>query len=115
MNTKGSAAVFRVVDLERALRFYTGVLGFAETFRYGAGYAGVEHGEVQIHFATDTHKMPPGKSQVYVFCDDVDAYYAEIVGKGAVVPNAPQSHAYGMRDFDLADPDGNLLTFGMES
>jgi hypothetical protein len=27
----------------------------------------------------------------------------------------PQDYAYGMRDFDVADLDGNQLTFGMET
>jgi beta-keto acid cleavage enzyme len=25
----------------------------------------------------------------------------------------PRNHAHGMRDFDVSDPDGNQLTFGM--
>jgi hypothetical protein len=31
------------------------------------------------------------------------------------VIKAPQDYAYGMRDFDVVDLDGNHLTFGMES
>jgi hypothetical protein len=31
------------------------------------------------------------------------------------VIKAPENYAYGMRDFDVVDPDGNQLTFGMES
>jgi uncharacterized glyoxalase superfamily protein PhnB len=36
-------------------------------------------------------------------------------GRGANVLKPPQDYAYGMRDFDVADPDGNHLTFGMET
>jgi hypothetical protein len=41
--------------------------------------------------------------------------HAELVERGAKVIKAPQDYAYGMRDFDLVDLDGNRLTYGMES
>ena len=33
----------------------------------------------------------------------------------ATVLKAPQDYAYGMRDFDITDLDGNQITFGKES
>jgi uncharacterized glyoxalase superfamily protein PhnB len=48
-----------------------------------------------------------------VFVDDVDALHADLAARGANVLKPPQDYAYGMRDFDVADPDGNQLTFGM--
>jgi uncharacterized glyoxalase superfamily protein PhnB len=44
-----------------------------------------------------------------------DALYEELKGRGAKVLNVPKDYAYGMRDFDVADLDGNELCFGMES
>ena len=50
-----------------------------------------------------------------MFVKDVDAVHAELVERGAKVIKAPQDYAYGMRDFDLVDLDGNRITYGMES
>jgi uncharacterized glyoxalase superfamily protein PhnB len=46
---------------------------------------------------------------------DVDSLHAELTARGAKVVKPPQDYDYGMRDFDVLDPDGNQLTFGMES
>jgi hypothetical protein len=34
---------------------------------------------------------------------------------GAKVLKAPADYDYGLRDFDVADLDGNMIFFGMES
>lgn len=115
MITKGSATTFHVSDLEAALAYYTGVLGFSERFRFG-DYAGVEHGEVQIHLSgpQSMNKRQVGQGSIYIFCDDVDDYYAEITEKGAKAQAEPKDYEYGMRDFVVEDPDGNLVGFGQE-
>jgi catechol 2,3-dioxygenase-like lactoylglutathione lyase family enzyme len=110
-----AATTFTVSDLEAALRFYLEVLGFEEDFRFG-NYAGIKMGGVKLHLsqAGNPNSKPPGSGSVYVFCDEVDDYYAEIVAKGAVPQNPPKDYEYQMRDFVVADPDGNLVGFGME-
>ena len=35
--------------------------------------------------------------------------------RGARVLKAPADQPYGLRDFDVADLDGNMLFFGMET
>ena len=116
METKGSATCFRVTDLDRALEWYTRVLAFTEHFRFG-DYAGIRHGEVTIHLAGRSvpNARIPGQGSIYIFCDDVDAWFGEITGRGAVPQAPPKDYGYGMRDFVLTDPDGNLIGFGQES
>jgi uncharacterized glyoxalase superfamily protein PhnB len=45
----------------------------------------------------------------------VDALHRELKSRGAKIVNEPRDYPYGMRDFDVQDPDGNSLCFGMES
>jgi catechol 2,3-dioxygenase-like lactoylglutathione lyase family enzyme len=114
----GAATVFAVRDVARSIEHYRDVLGFRVEFTYGepVSYAGVERGGVLLFLqaAADTAR-PPGQGAVYVFADDVDGLYAELTSRGARIVKAPRTYDYGMRDFDVHDPDGNQLCFGMES
>lgn len=115
MKTQGSATTFHVSDVDASLKYYTEVLGFTEPFRFG-DYAGVEHGEVQIHLSGPgaTNKKIVGQGSLYIFCDDVNAYHAEIAARGARIQAPPRDYEYGMRDFVAEDPDGNQVAFGQE-
>jgi uncharacterized glyoxalase superfamily protein PhnB len=54
----------------------------------------------------------PGSGAIYIFCDEVDAYFADITACGAATDSPPKNYPYGMRDFIARDPDGNQLSFG---
>jgi catechol 2,3-dioxygenase-like lactoylglutathione lyase family enzyme len=116
MKTFGSATTFHVSDLDASLKYYTEVLGFSERFRFG-DYAGVEYQDIQIHLSGPkaTNKKAVGQSGIYIFCDDVDAYYTEVTAKGAKAQAAPKDYDYGMRDFVIEDPDANLIGIGQET
>lgn len=109
--------VLHVTDLEAAIAFFTTVLGFSEEFRYQDIYAGVTLGKVTFHLAKGSgpFERPIGGANVYIYLEkpqDVDAYYAEILAKGARVAAPPHDYPYGMRDFAAFDSDGNVITFG---
>lgn len=115
MKTHCAATVFSVSDLERALKFYTEVLGFEVDFTFGS-YAGIKCGSVLLHItqAENPHTERIGRGNVYIFVDEVDKYYKTITAKGAKTKDEPKNWPYHMRDFIAYDPDGNQLTFGME-
>ena len=50
-----------------------------------------------------------GSFEVYV--EDADALYAELVANGAQIEGPPISHPWGLRDFKVADLEGNRITF----
>jgi uncharacterized glyoxalase superfamily protein PhnB len=109
------ASVFQVASVEAALRYYQEVLGFSEEFRFG-DYAGVKRGEACVHLCGHgVHQRPVGGGSIYVLCDEVDNYYAEIKRKGARLKTEPKDFDYGMRDFMALDLDGNHLAFGCET
>ena len=110
----GAATIFSVRDLAASVAHYRDVLGFTVTFQYGepAFYACLCRDEVAIHLRAGTG-WPPGNGAIAVFVKDVDALHAELIARGAKVLKPPRDYDYGMRDFDVADPDGNQLTFGM--
>lgn len=114
----GAATVFVVADIVKSLAYYRDALGFQVTFQYGEPlfYACLCRDEVALHLlAAGKTKQLSGHGGICVFVKDVDAIHAELVERGAKVIKPPQDYAYGMRDFDLVDLDGNRLTYGMES
>jgi catechol 2,3-dioxygenase-like lactoylglutathione lyase family enzyme len=113
----GSTAVLTVKDIEASLAYYRDKLGFDIAFEYGnpTFYAGLCSGKVTLHLisASQTPRQP-GHGAVTIDVDDVDAVHADLVKRGAKVLKEPKDYDYGMRDFDVADLDGNMIFFGME-
>ena len=114
----GAATVFVVADIAKSTGHYRDVLGFTVTFEYGTPtfYVCLCRDEVALHLlaASETSRLP-GNGGLCVFVRDVDAVHAELAARGASILKPPQNYDYGMRDFDVVDPDGNQLTFGTGS
>ena len=108
-----------VEDLERALTFFTDILGFETRFRV-ANYAYV-HRETtgfRILEQTGNDGAPPGNRRFAYYIDvrDVDQLYAELKPKLDTLPQGdvygPVDQTYGQRELLVLAPDGNLLAFG---
>jgi uncharacterized glyoxalase superfamily protein PhnB len=107
----GASAVLRVANLDAALKFYREVLGFEIEFQYD-DYAGLSLDHAGLHLSLALSGKPQGAGAVYVFCEEVDAYFGTIRARGATPEREPADQVYAMRDFSVCDPDGNRLTFG---
>jgi catechol 2,3-dioxygenase-like lactoylglutathione lyase family enzyme len=116
--------ILRVADAARAEAFYVGTLGFAVEFRYAAGpagpvYLGISLDGQQVHLSTFGGDSAIGAA-VYVYVEDVDALFRRFQAAGFTTPGRPASpvedsptdQTWGMREFYLRDPDGNVLRFG---
>ena len=115
---RSSTTVMTVKNVLESLAYYRDKLGFDVAFEYGKPtfYVGLCSGEVTLHLiAADRTPRQPGHGAVSIFVDDVDALHDELVKRGAKVLKAPKDYDYGLRDFDVADLDGNMIFFGMES
>jgi len=117
MIVQAYAPIFHVTQLEAALDFYVGTLGCRETFRVGS-YAGLELGPLRLHLAARDEvageHRPIGGGSLYIFCDSVEALFEHLAASGATLLRRPEDSHYGMREMAIADPDGNMLVFGME-
>ncbi|WOC12005.1 VOC family protein [Gordonia sp. MP11Mi] len=59
-----------------------------------------------------TFTTPVGSTSVYVVVADPDAVYASATGLGARLVRDMAEEDYGSRGFSIADPEGNLWSFG---
>jgi catechol 2,3-dioxygenase-like lactoylglutathione lyase family enzyme len=109
-------------DLDATLAFYER-LGFENA---GAApsewnYLIIRRGTVQLHFYGAREVDPlTTSSSCYVFTDDADALYDawNAIGissdptTGSRLAGPPVDTDYGMREFALVDPSGNLVRVG---
>lgn len=97
-----------VSDLQRALGYYQGPLGFTLQWMYEAhGFASVIRDGVRVFLR---RQDPPFEALVCNFyVDDVDALHASLAAAGARIMSAPQDRPWGTREFAFIDPDTNLF------
>ena len=102
----------KVGNIHEAADFYTTKLGFTLRFFWGdpTDMAGVNLGNVSMHlFQREEHI---GKSDVYFEIDNVDELYEFHLSNGVENFGPPKNKPYGMRDYHVRDPYGNILGFG---
>ena len=108
------AAIFEVRDFAEALAFYTDKLGFEVGWTWGepVSYASVCRDRVEINFGEPQEGQTISPSSVYIAISNIDAYHARLAARGVEIAVPIGDRAYGMRDFTVADPSGNRLSFG---
>ena len=106
--------VLSVDDLERTLQYYVERLDFGVSWRWGepAVRAGVSRDGLELQLVSDGRFAPEGTSRVYFEITEVDAYFADCVERGADVVMPLGDRPFGVRDFRVRDPAGNVLGFG---
>ena len=109
-----AAPCLLVRDMLRSLEFYHRVLG-CEPGHLEADppvYATLHRDDVAIHLALDRDGERAGSNSCCVFVTNMDALYEACVAAGASITRKIEDSPYGLRDFNLADPDGNVILFG---
>jgi len=117
--------VLIVEDLDRALRFYTEVLGLRLGHRSG-DYAQLATGATRVGLYTrdamaKTLGTPLKKSsqnapgfEIGFKVPDVDAVFSELVGRGASPAMPPTTRPWGQRTAYVRDPDGHLIELAQD-
>lgn len=108
-----------VENLERAIAFFTDILGFEVTLRF-RDYAFVRRETVGFRLweQSEGNPAPMGNRRFAYYIDvhDVDALYAELKPKLDTLPqgdvDGPVDQSYGQRELLVLAPDGNLIAFG---
>jgi catechol 2,3-dioxygenase-like lactoylglutathione lyase family enzyme len=116
---EGDTGAVPVKELDRAIRFYTHVLGFALVSK-DQRRAELERDDVQIGLLVDEHHDPEEAGSFYFGVSDVEALRRELESKGGK-PGATeiQQHqeknyrVFFLRECDMLDShDGYCFCFG---
>ena len=65
-----------------------------------------------IHFVRD--EGSPTGVHLFQWVKDVDAYFKEVVSRGAQVAAEPTNQPYGIREFSVSDINGVGIVFGQD-
>ena len=104
-------------SLNDTLAFYRR-LGFDGTIHSHGDYAILVRETVELHFFTHRELCPAESSAgCYIRVADVDSVYrafalAELPRRGIPRQDGLEAKPWGMREFAIVDPDGNLLRIG---
>jgi catechol 2,3-dioxygenase-like lactoylglutathione lyase family enzyme len=106
-------------------RFMDVTVGFYKRLGFDGGahefdsnYAILSRGAVEIHFFTHKELVPADSSAgCYIRVLDVEAIYnfflaSKLPRKGIPRMDALEDKPWGLREFAVVDPDGNLLRIG---
>ncbi len=102
-------------DVGKAAAWYRDKLGFTIGRLYPEhGFAIVCRDDIEIHFWTCRDRRVAESTSAYFRVDDIDALHAMLAGanEGGTL-SEPADRQWGMREFYVTDPDGNLLKFGV--
>ena len=106
------AAVITVRNMQASLDYYQHLLGFECSFTWQdpPEYAVLHRGSVNVHLTSGHHKNRPENDApvIYIFVHDIDQVYTELMNRGTKFDVPIGNREYGMRDFDVLDPDGRL-------
>ena len=124
-NLAAAAPVLHVRDVVKASAYYRDALGFRYDKLWGdpPGFCVSERDGVtlMLNVPEDLSKFHVHAEAdkkgwtVYVFVHDVEALFAELKSRGAEIAYGlvVREH-YGMKEFAVKDPDGNVIAFGQD-
>ena len=125
MNDKATAKLTQITpfvpvgDMDRALEFFCGTLGFKLGFR-AEGYAFIKRDKAALRLldappGTDMHD-PKRQQSCYIDVQGIDELYAELKPELDKLPTGrvrpPFNQDYGQREFHVTDEDALLVFFG---
>jgi len=117
----GLTAIFPqvfVTDFASGLSFYRDGLGFTVAYTYGDPpyYGLVERDGIGLNLRHVDEPVwdrgeEPDLLSAMIVCADIDGLFAEIERRGAPLHQPLKQQPWGIRDFIVRDPDGNLIAF----
>jgi predicted enzyme related to lactoylglutathione lyase len=107
--------VIVTADIERLLRFYTGLLDAEETTRFPTDgplfFVGLRVGDSDLGLTSDADAGDAAGQRMLISIDvkDVDGLLGQVEALGGRVLGPPNDMPWGQRVAHVQDPDGNAV------
>jgi catechol 2,3-dioxygenase-like lactoylglutathione lyase family enzyme len=108
---EGSAPVFRVENMQAAIRYYVDVLGFKAAEWSTDEFASVSRDSAGIYLCKGGQGA--GKAWAWVGVEDAAKLHEEYKATGAKIRLAPTKYSWAL-EMQIEDPDGNVLRLGSD-
>jgi catechol 2,3-dioxygenase-like lactoylglutathione lyase family enzyme len=111
------APTISVTDIDRALAFYVGVLGLTKTFENGdpVGFVILKRDAAEVHLTRARDHVATDRNVAHLLVSDATALYDHLVAHGVRIVKGLRDADHGLRQFVLADPDGNRIDVGQRT
>lgn len=126
LDIRGLVPLLQVFDMPASIHFYRDILGFGVVTTSATGekfdWALLRlHGvELMLNTAHESDERPPvpdasriaahGDTGLYFGCPNLEGAYSQLRAKGLDIKE-PVIRPYGMKQLNIADPDGYNLCF----
>lgn len=106
-----------VSDFDAGLNYYTEKVGFRLVWSYDENpdcpYGSIVRGGTDFHLTVCAcdDKAHIGKLDARIETREIDDLFAELQAAGVIINSEPVDQPWGLREFEMSDPDGNKLTF----
>lgn len=115
-----AAPVFAVRDMALAIACYRDKIGFDIAFQWPLAssfenpancpdYVILRLGNCELHLSKNSTVTP---AIAYFFIDGIDDCYVTLAAANAPIAVPIATQPWDMREFEINDPDGNVLIFG---
>lgn len=108
---EGAQAILRVENMENSLRFYVDQLGFKNATWGDDNFTSVNRDGSGIYLCRGGQGR--GGAWVWVGVDDAAKLHQELKTRGVPILMPPTNYPWAL-EFQVEDPDGNVLRFGSE-
>ena len=110
--------ILPVADMDRSVRFYTDVFGFATVVK-SEGYSVLRRGNASVHLAKAADQSvvdaTRGHMSIYLEVEDIQALWSHVSQfRDRHKIRDLFDREYGMREFHIGDPDDCLILVGQK-
>ena len=108
---ENSQPILCVEDMKRSLRFYVDQLGFKNADWGGDDFTSVNRDRAGLYLSRG--EQGRGGAWVWIGVEDATRLHDELKARGVAI-RAPLTNRPWALEFQVEDPDGNVLRFGSE-
>jgi catechol 2,3-dioxygenase-like lactoylglutathione lyase family enzyme len=104
--------ILSVKNLNASQAYFRDALGFKVLWEHGEppDFGAVGRADTVLFMCAGCQGAPG--SWTMIFARDVDRLYEDFRSHGAIIRMPPTDMPWGLREMQVADPDGNVMRFG---